>query len=313
MQSNREDVWFKLRIFLSASATYIVVTRMEPDTSCVLVLIQCRDREWHGDNEGKEAWAFEAGQRCLDEGFAVLRVRTQNWSDVKKRHPNWFQPLFQQEHSKQEVICSINYIHFLCPALNKVHSVLQSCGSDNVEECKRQGLDIHVPSGVRHVSADLYVVCEASSNIARNLTPQRLRLVYGYYSQPLLWCGFNMQTQSTGSKGLVGDAASLLVLGECLQRLLLFHIDQTYKALRSSFFGLVQKNHICFGYLRHRSQCCNTSMGDAMPMSEQEYSPEPEIPEKVWNTEKQAYTVEEALLAALEVFFFKIKFQTRVK
>ena len=44
-------------------------------------------------------------------------------------------------------------------------------------------------------------------------------------------------------------------------------------------------------------------MGDAMPMSEQEYSPEPEIPEKVWNSEKQAYTVEEALLAALEVFF----------
>ena len=146
---NCEDVWFKLGNFLSASATYIVVTRMEPDTSCVLVLIQCRDREWHGDNEGKEAWAFEAGQRCLDEGFAVLRVRTQNWSDVKKRHPNWFQPLFQQEHSKQEVICSINYIHFLCPVLKKVHGVLQSCATENVEECKRQGLDIHMPSGVR--------------------------------------------------------------------------------------------------------------------------------------------------------------------
>ena len=122
-------VWFKLGNFLSASATYIVVTRMEPDTTCVLVLIQCRDREWHGDNEGNEARAFEAAQLCLRAGFAVLRVRTQNWSDVKAEKPNWFQPLFQQEHSKQEVICSINYIHFLCPALKKVHGVLQSCAT----------------------------------------------------------------------------------------------------------------------------------------------------------------------------------------
>ena len=77
---------------------------------------------------------------------------------------------------------------------------------------------MYVPEGVRRVNTDLYVVCEASSNIASNLSPRGLRLIYGHYSEPVLWCGFNMATQSTVSKGVVGDAASLLVLGECLQR-----------------------------------------------------------------------------------------------
>ena len=87
-----------------------------------------------------------------------------------------------------------------------------------------------------------------------------------------------MAAQFTGWKGVVGDAASLLLLGECLLRLLLYHIDQTYKSLRGPFFGLVQKNHICFGYLKHRSQCCDTSQGDSMPMSEIDYAPTPDIP-----------------------------------
>jgi hypothetical protein len=110
-----------------------------------------------------------------------------------------------------------------------------------------------------------------------------------------------MESQSTGSKGVVGDAASLMVLGGCLQRLLLYHIDQTYKALRGPFFALANRNHICFGYLRHRSQCCNTSTGDAMPMSEADYAPILEIPNRLWNREKNAFTVEEALRGALEV------------
>lgn len=96
-----------------------------------------------------------------------------------------------------------------------------------------------------------------------NSTPRKLRLVYGYYPNPVLWCGFNMKAQNTSSKGLMSDAEHLLLLGDILLLLLLYHIDQTCKALRSDFFGIVQQNHICFGYLRHRSQCSDTSRGDA--------------------------------------------------
>ena len=41
------------------------------------------------------------------------------------------------------------------------------------------------------------------------------------------------------------------------------------------FVGYVQKDHICFGSLRHRSQCCNTSAGDDMPMSSIDYAHSP--------------------------------------
>ena len=109
-----------------------------------------------------------------------------------------------------------------------------------------------------------------------------------------------MAAQTTGSKSVVGDANSLMVLGACLRRLSLFHIDQTYKALRSPFFGLVQKDHICFGYLQHRSQCCNSSTGDNMPMSAADYAPSPVIPEHVVHREKRRFTVDQALSVALE-------------
>jgi hypothetical protein len=45
--------------------------------------------------QGNEAWAQEAAQRCIRAGFGVLRVPTQNWADVKREHPEWFQPLFK--------------------------------------------------------------------------------------------------------------------------------------------------------------------------------------------------------------------------
>ena len=104
---------------------------MAVDASCILVLLQCRDREWYGDKDGNEAWAREASQRCIDQGFGVLRVPTQNWADVKRKHPEWFSPVFDENQCKQQVICTINFIHFLCPMLQKVHSVLQSCDDDD--------------------------------------------------------------------------------------------------------------------------------------------------------------------------------------
>ena len=175
--------------------------------------------------------------------------------------------------------------------LSYVDDVLQSCDDDDsVSHAEKHGFTFYMPEGVRRVSTDLYVVCEASSNIAPNLSPRGLRLIYGYYSEPVLWCGFNMAAETTGSKGVIGDAASLLVLGGCLQRLLLFHIDQTYKALRSPFFGLVQRKkrkHICFGYLQHRSQCCNSSTGDQTPMSAVDYTPNPAIPDRFLFSKKE--------------------------
>ena len=77
---------------------------MPVDASCILVLIQCRDREWNGNDEFKEAWAREAAQRCLRQGFAVLPVPIENWIDLKRRRPEWFIRLFDQKQDKQQML-----------------------------------------------------------------------------------------------------------------------------------------------------------------------------------------------------------------
>ena len=273
---------------------------MEVSNACIMVLIQCRDREWHGDSQGNEAWARVAADKCLANGFAVLRVPTENWVDVKRKHPSWFDPVFKRSCDRQHVICSINYIYSLCPILEEVKFAMETTSANNVPTLEGRGYELLLPEGVVHISEDLFVVCEASSNIAATLTPRGLRLLYGYYPEPILWCGFNKADQHTGSKGIVGNAHSLLVLGGCLQRLKLYHIDQTYKALRSGFFALAQKDHICFGFLQHRSQCCDTSRGDAMPLSEDEYAPVPNIPTSIMHSKKADFLVDDALRSALQ-------------
>ena len=273
---------------------------MEIASNCIMVLLQCREREWYGDGEGAEAWARDAAEKCVANGFAVLRVPTENWKDVKKKYPSWFTPVLKPTCNRQQIICSINYIHILCPILEDVADLLQTFPKDNVAALTEQGYHILVPEGVAHVSSDIFVVCEASSNIAANLCPRGLRLLYGHYSAPVLWCGFNSAERTTGSKAIVGNAQSLLVLGQCLQRLKLCHIDRTYKALRSEFFALAQRNHICFGVLQHRSQCCDTSRGDDMPLSANEYAPLPYIPTAIIYPEKLEFSVDEALRDALQ-------------
>ena len=274
---------------------------MPVDSSCILVLLQCRDREWNGNDELKEAWAWEAAQRCVRQGFGVLRVPTENWRDLKRRQPELFTRLFDQKQNKQHVICSINYLHCLCPLLEKVHHTLTKAKGDNVHTVsENKSFEILLPPGTTRIGTDLYVVCEASSNIGLDVTPQSLRLIYGAYSEPVVWCGFNMKSQSTGSKAVIGDAYNLLVLGQCLERLKLWHIDQSYKALRSPFFALCQRNHICFGALRHRSQCCDSSCGDSSPMSVQDYKPEPTFPGRVQYPAKERWDVDRALTAALQ-------------
>ena len=45
----------RLQCYLFAGL--FVATGMAVEESCLLVLIQCRDREWYGDIMGREAWA----------------------------------------------------------------------------------------------------------------------------------------------------------------------------------------------------------------------------------------------------------------
>ena len=108
---------------------------MQVETSCALVLLQCRDREWYGDARGEEAWAWRAAQKCINAGFGVLRVPTQNWNEVKRDHPDRFFPCFRSNLNRQHVICTINFIHLVCPLLHKVQEMMQHSADDNVAYC----------------------------------------------------------------------------------------------------------------------------------------------------------------------------------
>ena len=79
-------------------------------------------REWHGDMQGNEAWAREAAQRCIRAGFGVLRVATQNWADVKREHPEWFQLLFREKQCRL-----INVSHGFTEVYLQVCTVSPSC------------------------------------------------------------------------------------------------------------------------------------------------------------------------------------------
>ena len=82
----------------------------------ILVFVQCRDREWYGtgganDNSRAEAWAFEAAERMLSQGFGVVRVATGNWADVKREHPEWWQAQFFYPGTEQAACHMHHQLH----------------------------------------------------------------------------------------------------------------------------------------------------------------------------------------------------------
>ena len=84
---------------------------------------------------------------------------------------------------------------------------------------------------------------------AEALNPGSLLTMFKQYIEPVLWRGFKSETQATGSNGLVATPGGLRSFAACMERLKLWHIDQTYKSMRSCVFGLHTEPHLfrCLG------------------------------------------------------------------
>ena len=237
----------------------------------------------------------------LAQGFAVVRVRTQNWWEVKGEHPEWFaQNVLKELETEQQLICTLNFIYAVAPLVAKVHELLGDlAGLVNWQDWSRNyGIEIYLPEGVSQVSRDMYLITEASSCIGKYVTPTALRKIYWYYDEPVLWCGFNSETKSTGSKGVLATAEGLETTKGMLERIRIWHIDQTYKSMVGSFFGVVDRNHISLGVLEHRSQCCDGTRGGRQAMSSWRYRPKPDVPDSHHRI-KESVGVEAALRSAL--------------
>ena len=82
-------------------------------SNCTICFHQCRDREWYGvgelRGEGEEAWGWQAAEKMLENGFAVVRVKTRNWWDLLRGRPELFeQNLFGENQNRQHIICAVS-------------------------------------------------------------------------------------------------------------------------------------------------------------------------------------------------------------
>ena len=112
------------------------------ENKSILVLHQCRQHEWDGD----EAWAFKAAEKMRKQGFVVVRVHTENWWELKQREPELFE---QNVYSKgptagrQELICTLNMTRVTVPLAEQLQELLQEntwlLTKETVTSCKNHG------------------------------------------------------------------------------------------------------------------------------------------------------------------------------
>ena len=66
----------------------------------LLVFHQCMDKEW-------EAWGRDSARELARAGFAVIRVRTTHWSELKVISPESFRPPLRPGVSEREMACAV--------------------------------------------------------------------------------------------------------------------------------------------------------------------------------------------------------------
>ena len=94
------SIWAQAQLKLCASTLHAWV--MDDDEAPMLVFHQCMEKEW---KEG--AWGRESARDFARKGFAVVRVKSEHWTDLKKMKPQAFRSSYVEEQTCQEMICSI--------------------------------------------------------------------------------------------------------------------------------------------------------------------------------------------------------------
>jgi hypothetical protein len=119
------------------------------ENQSMLVLHQCRQHEWDGD----EPWAFKAAEKMRKQGFVVVRAPTENWWDLKQRQPELFeQKVYSTEPTarQQQLICTLNMTQVTVPLAEKLQALLTEedwlLTTNTVKRWKSQhGVDLYLP------------------------------------------------------------------------------------------------------------------------------------------------------------------------
>ena len=85
----------------------------------LLVFYQCMDKEWL-------AWGGESAQEFARQGFAVIRVKSRHWNDLKTAQPLAFRTPYKAHETEQQMICTIVMRDITCPMIQKVVQQMRS-------------------------------------------------------------------------------------------------------------------------------------------------------------------------------------------
>ena len=238
----------------------------------LLVFHQCMDREW-------TSWGLDSARQFAKAGFAVIRVKSEGWRDLKEKQPNAFRTPYIKTQTEQQMICTIVMRDITCPLLLQVMTDMNDgTRSKDLRTWNRDGLQIELPPGDAPCvpRLDVVAVTEASAWLADDVTPAVFRALYNLYSERLVWAGFNGDVRSTGSKLVLGEPHDFSLLKEVFERLKVYHIDQQYKSFQNKFFSIVwSKTEIVVGSREHVSGCCDRNANaDKMQAG---YKPKPRV------------------------------------
>ena len=244
------------------------------DEKPLIVFHQCMPAEWG-------TWGRESAREMAARGFAVIRVKSCHWRDLKSTDPDAFRRPYKATETQQEMICTIVMRDITCPMVQDVVQRMRSGAlSADLRDWENTGLELELPPGDTPCTPDLAIVAvtEASALMAPQVSPGVVRSLYRSYPHRLLWAGFNAPTRCTGSKLLVGEPEDFHLLKTVLDRLKVWHIDQQYKSFQNDYFSVVcGKLDTLVGYRDHVSGCCDNQDKAALAMLGTRWCPTPDI------------------------------------
>jgi hypothetical protein len=243
------------------------------DDAPLLVFHQCMDKEW-------ASWGRDSARESAKQGFAVVRVKSCHWKDLKATFSEAFRKPYKKEQTEQQMICTIVMRDITCPM---VQDVVQRMHSGALPSDARAwnpiDWELELPPGDRPCAPrlDVVAVTEASALSAPGVTPQVFRALYRSYSHRLVWAGFNATARGTGSKLLLGEPEDFGLLKMVLERLRVWHIDPQYKSFQNDYFTVVNtKLDIRVGYRDHVSGCVDKH-ATADKMIGSSFIPQPDL------------------------------------
>ena len=220
----------------------------------LVVFHQCMDAEW-------DAWGRESALEFAEQGFAVIRVKSRPWQELKTEDPEAFRTPYIEDQNRQQMICTIVMRDITCPMILEVVQKMHSGELPmDMRTWDREHWTLELPPGDGPCKPrfDVVAVTEASAKLAHGVDPQVFRAVYRSYPHRFVWAGFNARTRVTGSKLLLGAPGDFRLLIDVFQSLKVWHIDQQYKSFQNDYFTVVYGTpDILVGCRNHVSGCCD--------------------------------------------------------